>query len=224
MHVNKKLERNQNEDENNYRSLWQGEWKHLLMFTLFRIVPCFEQQLSLHALSSLKHTYTKFGWIGSTMKTSTKVQKLFLLMKISIHFCVWWRKRWKIFFYMWVPLSDVIIAMISWSISWVVVHSLPHGQSSKWIPKSLMVWSHWHLEKCVIVGCGILRWIQSAIRKWAEDKWNEGVLRWTNNQAPIVGLAQEQRCACEIFKGTFVRCKVNSCLCNWSIKKKCIWR
>jgi hypothetical protein len=114
--------------------------------------------------------YTKFGLIKLTMKMSAKVQKLFLVMTISICFCVWWRKRWKTSLYMWVSFFNAIDAMKSRSISWVVVHSLLHGQCSKWIPKSLMVWSHWHLEICAIIGCGISRWIHSAIKKWAEDK------------------------------------------------------
>ncbi len=55
MHVHKKLKMNQNEDVNNYRSLWQKEWYHLLTFILCRIASCFEWQLSLHVMSSSKH-------------------------------------------------------------------------------------------------------------------------------------------------------------------------
>jgi hypothetical protein len=108
------VKKNQNEDEDNYRCLWQGEWNHLLMFALCKIVSCFERQLLLHALLSSKHI-------------------------------------------------NAIVAMVSQSISWVVMHLAPHGQCSKWIPKSLMVWSHWHFEKCATIWCGILKQIQSAI-------------------------------------------------------------
>jgi len=52
------------------------------------------------------------------------------------------RKRWETFFYTWTPLSNVIAAMIFWSVSWIVMHSLSHKQFNKWIPKSSMVWSH----------------------------------------------------------------------------------
>jgi hypothetical protein len=47
--------KNQNEDGNNHRSLWQGEWNQLLAFVLCKIVFCLEQQLLLHALSLSKH-------------------------------------------------------------------------------------------------------------------------------------------------------------------------
>jgi len=90
-------------------------------------------------------------------------------------------KRWKTFFYMWVPLSNVIVTTIFWSVSWAAVCSFPHRQCNKWIPKSLMVWPHLNRERCKTIGCGLLRQIWSVIRKWAEDRWNEGVLGRTNN-------------------------------------------
>lgn len=46
---------NDNEDINNHSFLWQGEWNHLLMFALCRIVFCFKRQSLLHVLSSSKH-------------------------------------------------------------------------------------------------------------------------------------------------------------------------
>jgi hypothetical protein len=67
-----------------------------------------------------------------------------------------------------------------------------------------------------------LKRIQNVVRKWAEDKWNEGVLKQVNNQAPIVGPAHEQKRVRITSKGTFVRNKINSYLCNWSIKENCI--
>jgi len=47
------------------------------------------------------------------------------------------------------------------------------------------------------------------MRKWVKDKRNEGVLKWTNNQVPVVGLAQEQRHVHITFEGTFAKSKVN---------------
>jgi hypothetical protein len=87
-----------------------------------------------------------------------------------------------------------------------------------------MVWSHWHFEKCTIVGCGILKWLQSVIKKWAEDKQTKRVLQWANNQAHVAKLAQEWRFAYETFEGVFAKSKVNVCLCSWSIKEDYIWR
>jgi hypothetical protein len=54
----------------------------------------------------------------------------------------------KFFFYLWVPLFDVIATMVFWSVSWVVVCSFPHRQCNKWIPNSSMVWPHLHRENC----------------------------------------------------------------------------
>jgi hypothetical protein len=134
---------NQNEDGDNHRSIWQGEWNHLLAFVLCRIVPYFEQYVLLHALSSSKHVTPnlyKLDWQWQHLLV--KVQKSSLVMMISIRFCVWWGKRWEFFFCMWAPFFDMIIATISRSISWVIMCSLSHGQRNKWIPKSWMVWSH----------------------------------------------------------------------------------
>jgi hypothetical protein len=55
------------------------------------------------------------------------------------------------------------------------------------------------------IGCGKLKWIRSAMKKWVEDKWNEGVLRWVNNQALTIGPAQEQRCAHATFERTYIK-------------------
>ncbi len=73
-----------------------------------------------------------------------QVWKLSLVMIISTYFRVWWGKMWKISLYMWAPFFDAIATMVSQSVSWATVHSLPHGQHNKWIPKSSMVWPHWH--------------------------------------------------------------------------------
>jgi hypothetical protein len=54
-HVHKKLEWSQNEDGDNYKSLWQGESNHFLVLVLCRIVFSLERQLSLHVLSLSKH-------------------------------------------------------------------------------------------------------------------------------------------------------------------------
>jgi hypothetical protein len=92
--------------------------------------------------------------------------------------------------------------------------SLSHGQRNKWIPKSSMVWPHWHYEKCEIVGCGIQRWVWSVVRKWTEDNQNERVLGRDNNQALYARPTQECRCARTTSEGTSTKNEVNSCLCN----------
>jgi hypothetical protein len=148
---------------------------------------------------------TKSVCVDLTMITSARVRKLSLVMTISTRLCVWQRKRWETSLYTWAPLFDVIIAMVFQSISWAAMHSFPHRQHSKWIPKSLMVWSHWHRERCAIVRCGISRQIWSVVRKWAKDKWNERVLGQVNNQAVTIGPTQEWKHACTISEEPFAR-------------------
>jgi hypothetical protein len=113
----------------------------------------------------VKACYTKFGHVELIMTTFIQVRKLSLMMTISIHLHVWRGKRWETSFYTWAPLFDALAAKVSWSVSWAIVRSLLHGQRSKWIPKSSMVWSHWHHERCVTIG--ILKRIWNAIKKWA---------------------------------------------------------
>jgi hypothetical protein len=64
-----------------------------------------------------------------------------------------------------------------------------------------MVCPHWHHEKCTNVGCGIFKWIHNVIKKWLEDKQNEKVLAWANNQAPIARHVHEWRHAQTTFEG-----------------------
>jgi hypothetical protein len=79
-------------------------------------------------------------------------------------------KRWKTFLCMWVPLYNAIASVLSRYVSWVTMCSFMHGQHSKWIPNSSMVWPHSHHEICKIVKCDIPKRIWSVIKKWVEDK------------------------------------------------------
>ncbi len=68
-----------------------------------------------------------------------------------------------------------------------------------------MIGPHWHHEKSVITRYGILSEIYNVVRKWVEDKWNERLIKWVNNQTPTTNLAQEWRCAHMTSKGMFAR-------------------
>jgi hypothetical protein len=85
-------------------------------------------------------------------------------------------KRWETFFYMWVPFSNAIAITIFRSVSWATMHSLSHIQHNEWIPKSSMVWPHWHHERRATIGRGIPRHICNVVRKWVENKRNEKAL------------------------------------------------
>jgi hypothetical protein len=154
---------------------------------------------------------------------STKVRKSSLVMTISTCLRVWKGKRWETSFCTWVPFFDAIVTMIFWNVSWAIMHSFPHRQHSKWILKSLMVWPYCHHERCPIIRCGILKQIWNVIRKRAEDKWNERVLGWAHNQAPIVGPTHEQRCVCTTSKWTSTKNEVNFYSYGSFIKEHCIW-
>jgi len=124
-HVHK-LKRNQNKDGNNCRSLWQGEWNHLLAFAFVQDRALLWATTIVACIVVVKAHCNKFVRVGSTMTTSAKVRKPSLVMTISICFHVWQEKRWKTFLYTWTPFSDAIVTTISQNVSWVVVCSLPH--------------------------------------------------------------------------------------------------
>ncbi len=129
----------------------------------------------------VKACCTKFVWIELVITTSFKVQNKSLMMTISIRLHVWRGKRWEISLCTWAPFYNVIAAMLFRNVSWVAMHIFRHGEHSKWIPKSLMVWTHLHHERCATIRCGTLKQICNIVRKWVEDKQNEKVLGWINN-------------------------------------------
>jgi hypothetical protein len=55
---------------------------------------------------------------------------------------VWQRKMWETSLWICSPLSKTIVTIISQSILWVVIRSLPQRHRSKWVHKSIMVWPH----------------------------------------------------------------------------------
>jgi hypothetical protein len=75
------------------------------------------------------------------------------------------------------------------NVSWAVVHSLLQGHQSKWVLKLSMVWPHQCHERWETIGCGKPKRIHSVVKKWVKQKWNAGVVGWTNKQTPTLGLA-----------------------------------
>ncbi len=208
----------QNKDGENHRSLWQGEWNHLLAFILCRIMSCLEQQLLLHALSLTKHVVPNLYELD---------QQWQCLPRLKNH--LWW---WQ---YPFVSMYGGRKGGKSLSIH--QLHCLTQGTMVKHIMGCNMFIhtgniangysNHWwydHIERCVTIRCGILKRIRNIVKKWVEDKRNEGVLGRINNQASTIGHAQEWRRVCATPKGTFVRSEGNSCSRNWSIKKDRIWK
>jgi hypothetical protein len=105
-----------------------------------------------------------------------------------------------------------------WSVSWVVVHSLLQGHQSKWVPRLSIVWPHKCHEKWETIGCDKPKRIHSVVKKWVEDKWNAGVVKWANKQVPTLRLTCEWRHACMIFEGVYTKNEANSYSCKQSIK------
>jgi hypothetical protein len=191
VNVHKKSKRNFKKDGNNYRSPWQEEWNYLLVLILCKIMFCLERQLLLHVLSLLKHVMPNLDESDCQWQILPKVQKLSLVMIISIHLCVWWGKRWETSFCTWALLSNAIATKIFQSISWVIVCSFSHMQHNKWIPKLLMVWSHWHCKTCIIIGCGI------TIINW--PKYNHSICDYMRLFLVLVILATTLQLVCDYF-------------------------
>jgi hypothetical protein len=154
---------------------------------------------------------------------SIKVQKLFWVIKMSTCCQMWRGKRWETSLWTCASLSKAIVAIVSQNVSWVIVCSLPQGQQNKWVPRSSMVWPHWHHERWTIVGCGKPRWVQNVVRKWVIDKRNVGVVGRTNNQVLALGPTHEQRHAHAISKGSSTEREANSYSCKPSTKKTYNW-
>ncbi len=124
--------------------------------------------------------YTISVRVGSTMIMSIKVRKLFLMRRISIRCWVWQGKRWEISFWTCAPFSKIIVAIVSRSVSWVVVCSLPQEHRNEWVRRSSMVWSHWHRKKGATIVCDKPKWVWGVVRKWIKDKWNASVVGRAN--------------------------------------------
>jgi hypothetical protein len=124
-----------------------------------------------------------FVWIGSTT-TSMKVWKLSLVIRVSTPHWVWRRKMRETSLWTCVSLSKIIVMIISRNASWVVICSFLQGHQSKWVPRSLMIWPHWHYERWVAIVCGKPRRICNAARKWVKDRRNASAVRQVNNQTP----------------------------------------
>jgi len=155
------------------------------------------------------------------MTTSIKVRKSCLVIKISIHRWVWQGKRWETSFETCAPLSKIIVAIISQNVLCIVVHSFTQGHQSKWVPRLSMVWPHWHNEIWTTVGCGKLKPVPSAQKKWVRDRQKASVVGQINNQAHVHRPTHEQKHVCMISKGAYIRSKVNSCSCKWFAKEVC---
>jgi hypothetical protein len=71
----------------------------------------------------------------------------------------------------------------------------------------------------VTIGCGKPRRICNVAKKWAENKQNVGMVRWTNNQAPTPRPTHEQKHARMIFEKTSIKHEANSCSCKYPTKE-----
>jgi hypothetical protein len=81
-----------------------------------------------------------------------------------------------------------------------------------------MVWSHWHHDKCLIIGCGKPRQVHNVVMKLVEDRQNANVVGWVNNQAFALRITHEWKHACMMSKRTFIKREAISYWCKWSTK------
>jgi hypothetical protein len=186
------------------------------MFTLCRIMSCLERELLLHALPLTKHVTPNMYKLDQQWQCLPRIQKSSLVMTISICLRVWWGKRWEIFFYVnsifQHNICNNILKRIMGCSVFIHMGNIANGYPNHW-------WYD-HTKRCVTIGCGIPKWIRIVVKKWVEDKRNEGVLGQSNNQAPTAGPTQERKRVHVTPKGKFAR----RGSCSWSIKKDCIWK
>jgi len=65
--------------------------------------------------------------------------------------------------------------------------NITNGYSNHWW------YDHTSIMKDVkLVGCDVSKQIQSDIRKWTKNKWNEGVLKRANNQPLMLDLHKSE--------------------------------
>jgi hypothetical protein len=169
----------------------QGEWNHSPVFIWHKIVSFFWATIIVPCDVVIDACYTIFMRVGSTMIMSIKVRKPFLVIKISIHHQMWWRKRWNSSLWTCGSLCKVMVVIVFQSVSLATIRSLLHRHQSKWVFKLSMVWPHQQHERCTIIRYGKLRWVCSVVKKWVDDKQNVGVVGWANNQVLTFGLAYE---------------------------------
>jgi hypothetical protein len=136
-----------------------GKGNEIIFRHLLCVGSCLVLNSNYTCIIVIEAHCTKSVRIELVMTTFARVWKPSLVMTISTCFCMWQRKRWKTFLCMWAPFFDVIITTIFQSISWVVVHPFLHGQHSKWISKSWMVWPHRYHKICSTIKWGISKQI-----------------------------------------------------------------
>jgi hypothetical protein len=69
--------------------------------------------------------YTIYVQIELAMMTSIKVQKSFLIIRISTRCQMWWGKRWETSLWTCDSLSKIIVVTISQNVWWAIVHLVP---------------------------------------------------------------------------------------------------
>ncbi len=117
--------------------------------------------------------------VGSTMTTwSIKVQIPFLVNTMSTHqqkelrvvkgsACSYFLPTWKL-------TCRIMAAKVSWTSSWVPMHSFPWMQHKKWIHVKLMGCVHTHQRGFAIEGCGNPSYVLSVMEKIGENNRKVG--------------------------------------------------
>ncbi len=90
---------------------------------------------------------TIYVWVVLVITMSIKVQKLSLVIRISIRCWVWQGKRWETFHWTCAPFSKTTITIVFQSVLWVVICSFSQRHWNKWVLRSSMVWPHWCRKK-----------------------------------------------------------------------------
>jgi len=111
--------------------------------------------------------------LGSTMTTLIRIWIPYLVNTMSIH---WW-KEWNVVGRnmcscsqpTWKSTFHAMATKVSWTTSWVPMHSLPWVQRKRWTFVTSMGCVHTYWRIFIIEGCGNPSHIQSIMEKDGED-------------------------------------------------------
>jgi hypothetical protein len=128
------------------------------------------------------------------MMMSTNIWTPSIESTMLTHQHVNWRvggkRTWVFSQRMWKPASLMINTKASRTTSWEVVLSPPWAQQRKWIPIRFKSWPQMQCDKQRLRGKGgptkcTMQWTKllKSIKK--------GIIEWTNNHTPTLGLAQD---------------------------------
>jgi len=92
----------------------------------------------------------------------------------------------------WKPISHMIATKVSWTTSWVPMHSLPWTQCKRWIPIESMGCVHMHWRIPTIERWGSPSHVRSDVENNAENNQKSRKISWVVSQMLAFGLKYDK--------------------------------